>query len=159
MSFRSAAAVFVSAMLMAALAQAADRDQTAKNIGDHVYCMCGGCVGLLNHCPHPDSECSTKSEMRDLIAKEVAAGKSETVILQDLVLRYGVQVLASPPAKGFNLTVWILPGLGLVLGLGLVVGIVRHWRKPALAVVAPPAPVDPEVLAAMEEEMKKVSSS
>lgn len=159
MPFRNTAAVLISALLMAALAQAADRDQTARDVGDHVYCVCGGCVGLLNHCPHPDAECSTKKEMKSLIAAEVAAGKSETVILQDLVHRYGVQVLASPPAKGFNLTVWILPGLGLMLGLGLVVGIVRHWRKPPTAPLAPSAPMDPEVLAAMEEEMKKVSSS
>jgi cytochrome c-type biogenesis protein CcmH/NrfF len=155
MRFRNSATILISALLIAALAHAADRDQMAKDIGDHVYCMCGGCVGLLNHCPHPDAECSTKREMKSLIAAEIADGKSEKVILQDLVHRFGVQVLASPPAKGFNLTVWILPGLGLMLGLGLVIGIVRHWRKPAAA-LAPPAPVDPEALAAMEEEMKKV---
>ena len=131
----------------------------AKDIGNRVYCMCGGCVGLLNHCPHPDAECSTKREMKSMIAAEIADGKSETVILQDLVNRYGVQVLAAPPAKGFNLTVWVLPGLGLMLGLVIVVAIVKRWRQPAPAADAVPEPIDPEALAAMEEEMKKVVNS
>lgn len=156
MRFRRTAIVLALALAgLAALAHSDDRSQLAEQIGDHVYCMCGGCVGLLNHCPHPDAECSTKLEMKTMIAREVAEGKSETAILQDLVHRYGVQVLASPPAQGFNLSVWILPGVGLLAGLGLVVFIVKRWRQPAPAVAAP-APVDPKVLAAMEEEMKKV---
>ncbi len=158
MRFRKKAVVVLAATLvgLATLAQSDDRSDLAQKIGEQVYCMCGGCVGLLNHCPHPDAECSTKLEMKRMIAREAAEGKSETAILQDLVHRYGVQVLASPPAKGFNLTVWILPGVGLLAGLGLVVFIVKRWRQPAPVASAPAAPVDPKIIAAMEEEMKKV---
>jgi cytochrome c-type biogenesis protein CcmH/NrfF len=111
-------------------------------------------VATLNHCPHID--CATREEMKAAIQKEIAAGKDETAILQDLAIRYGVQVLASPPAKGFDLTVWILPGIGLLAGLALVVVIVRRWRKP-VAVSAPLAsrPADPKVIAAVEEEIRK----
>ena len=71
------------------------------------------------------------------------------------MLRYGAQVLASPPAKGFDLVVWILPGFGLIVGLVIVVLLVRRFRKPKD--VPPPAEaLDPKVLAAVEEEMKKV---
>jgi cytochrome c-type biogenesis protein CcmH len=160
-SKKAGAALVAMLAGLAALARSDDRSQLAQDIGDHVYCMCGGCVGLLNHCPHPDAECSTKLEMKTMIAREVAEGKSETAILQDLVHRYGVQVLASPPAKGFNLTVWILPGVGLLAGLALVVFLVRRWRHPApeAAAPAPPVTIDPKVLAAMEEEMKKMERS
>ena len=93
--------------------------------------------------------------MQAFIKKEVAEGKDETAILQDLSLRYGVQVLTAPPARGFNLAVWILPGVGLLVGLGIVVVIVRRWKhEPASAPVPGSGAVDPKILAALEEEMK-----
>jgi len=130
----------------------APRKPTLESIGDQVMCLCG-CVATLNHCPHRD--CATVAAMRPVIAQEIAAGKDETTILQDLAIRYGVQVLAAPPAQGFSLTAWILPSIGLLAGLSFVVAVVRRWRKPqpALATVPAKAP-DPKVLAAVEEEMK-----
>ena len=128
------------------------RRPSLEAIGNEVQCTCG-CVAPLNQCPHLD--CAQKAEMQAFIKKEIAEGKDETAILQDLSLRYGVQVLTAPPAHGFNLAVWILPGVGLLVGLGIVVVIVRRWkREPAGAPVAPSDSVDPKVLAALEEEMK-----
>jgi len=125
---------------------------TLESIGDQVMCLCG-CVATLNHCPHRD--CATVAEIRPIIEKEIAEGKDETAILQDLAIRYGVQVLAAPPARGFSLTAWILPGVGLLAGLSFVVVIARRWRKPApVAPGIPPEPLDPKLLAAVEEEMK-----
>jgi len=130
----------------------APRKPTLESIGEQVMCLCG-CVATLNHCPHRD--CATVAEVRPIIAKEIAEGKNETAILQDLAIRYGVQVLAVPPAKGFNLTVWILPGVGLLAGLCLVVVIERRWRKPSPATAAISAkPMDPKLLTAVEKEMK-----
>jgi cytochrome c-type biogenesis protein CcmH/NrfF len=100
-------------------------------------------------------DCAEKAEMRAFIQKEIAGGKDETAILQDLSLKYGVQVLTAPPAQGFNLAVWILPSVGLLAGLGFVVVIVRRWkRKPAFALAPASATLDPKVLTAVEEEMK-----
>jgi cytochrome c-type biogenesis protein CcmH/NrfF len=125
---------------------------TLESIGDQVMCLCG-CVATLNHCPHRD--CATVAEIRPIIEKEIAEGKDETAILQDLAIRYGVQVLAAPPARGFSLTAWILPGVGLLAGLSFVVVIARRWRKPTpVAPCIPPEPLDPKLLAAVEEEMK-----
>jgi hypothetical protein len=130
---------------------------TQKSIEGAVTCQCGGCNRTVATCDHYG--CGSRDEIRALIQKEIAAGKDETAILQDMTLRYGVQVLASPPAQGFNLTVWILPILGLMVGLAGVVLIVRHWRKPpGEPPYAPPTTMDPKVLAAVEAEMKKVGS-
>jgi len=151
MRSKLATCILVVGLFAAAMARG-DGKPSVESIGDQVMCLCG-CVATLNHCPHID--CSTREEMKAAIQKEIAAGKDETAILQDLAIRYGVQVLASPPAKGFDLTVWILPGIGLLAGLALVVVIVRRWRKP-VAVPATPSerPIDPKLRAAVEEEIR-----
>lgn len=155
MSARSGFLILLAGLIAAAGAAAKDTKPTLKSVGDGVICQCG-CNQTVTTCNHV--ECSSRAEMSDLIQKKIAEKKDETTILQDLVLRYGVKVLASPPAKGFTLTVWILPGVGLVVGLGAVILVVRKWRKPAAgASAAPPAPVDPKVLAAVEEEMKRIA--
>ena len=149
----------VSLVFAAAIAgRAAASDTTPEAIGDRVICQCG-CNMPVNTCNH--EQCSSRDEMRAMAAKEIAAGKSETLILQDFVLAYGVKVLATPPATGFNLTVWILPGIALIVGLALVVVLVRRWRKP------PPGPeppsrssdsnIDPKILAAVEREMEHLA--
>lgn len=148
-------AILLLAFLFAVLpARAGDaRKPTVESLGNQVMCVCGGCVAPLNQCPMLD--CAEKAEMRAFISKEIAEGKDEPTILQDVASRYGVKALAAPPAKGFNLVVWILPGIGLMVGLGLVVAIVRRWQMRQIGVPAPtPESQDPKVLAAMEEEMK-----
>jgi cytochrome c-type biogenesis protein CcmH len=110
-------------------------------------------VAPLNQCPHLD--CAEKAEMQAFIKKEISEGKSETAILQDLSLRYGLQVLTAPPAHGFSLAVWILPGVGLLVGLGAVVLIVRRWRqRPAPEAAIPSTGVDAKLLTAVEEEIR-----
>jgi cytochrome c-type biogenesis protein CcmH/NrfF len=144
--------VLACGLLAVAMTRAdGSKKPTFESIGDQVMCLCG-CVATLNHCPHRD--CATVAEMRPIIEKEIAEGKDETTILQDLAIRYGVQVLAAPPASGFNLAAWILPGVGLLVGLSLVVVIARRWRKPAPVAGVPPKALDPKLLAAVEEEMK-----
>ena len=124
----------------------------AKSVGDKVMCLCG-CVAVLNQCPHQG--CSTHEEVQAAIGKLDAEGKTEPEILQALAARYGTKILAAPPAKGFNIAAWALPGLGLIFGLVVVVMVVRRLRGPAAANDADgPAEVDPKVLAALEEEMK-----
>jgi cytochrome c-type biogenesis protein CcmH len=146
--------VFLVGLFAASMLRAdAPKKPTAESIGDQVMCLCG-CVATVNHCPHRD--CANVAEIRPVIEKEIAEGKDETTILQNLAIRYGVQVLAAPPAKGFTLMAWILPGVGLLAGLSFVVIIVLRWRKPAPVEDGVPAKtVDPKILAEIDEEMKE----
>jgi hypothetical protein len=128
--------------------------QIEKDIGNEVYCLCG-CVTTLNHCPM--LHCAEKEEVRAIISADLQKGMAEPAILQDLVNRFGEKVLAAPPAQGFNLTAWILPGIGLLLGLFLAIAFVRKWRRPAVQAAGPSTTpqVDANVRSAVEEEMKK----
>jgi len=145
---------FAVIALFGSSASGAAPKPTLKSVGQKVYCTCG-CVTTLEHCPHPPSECARRAEMEALVLKDIDAGKDEQAILQDFVDHYGVGVLAAPPAKGFDLTAWILPGVGLIFGLVAVIVIVRRMRQPSPGLApATPVPVDPKILAAVEEEMK-----
>lgn len=148
--------ILVLGLALVSVAMAAQSPaETEKDIGNNVYCMCGGCVTSLNTCPM--QFCEVKAEMHKIIRTDLDQGKSESAIFQDLVNRYGEKVLAAPPARGFNLTAWILPGVGLLIGLFLAITVVRRWRRPAseMAPAAGGPPVDENVLSAVEEEMKK----
>jgi cytochrome c-type biogenesis protein CcmH len=124
---------------------------TLEVIGNKVMCTCG-CVAILNQCPHQG--CSTHEEISGVIRKLIAEGKSEPEILDALTARYGKKILAAPRARGFDLTAWVLPGVGLIFGLLIVILMVRRWRRPRETAATPRAPVDPKALAAIEEEIK-----
>jgi cytochrome c-type biogenesis protein CcmH/NrfF len=146
--------ILLAAFLFAAPVARGDnaRKPTMEAVGNEVQCTCG-CVAPLNQCPHLD--CAEKAKMQAFIKQEIAGGKDETTLLQDLSLKYGLQVLTAPPARGFNLAVWILPSIGLLVGLGLVVVIARRWnQKPATVPTPGATSLDPKLLTAVEEEMK-----
>jgi cytochrome c-type biogenesis protein CcmH/NrfF len=126
---------------------------TAHQIENGLTCLCG-CQQTVSGCNHEG--CGSKAEMQAMAEKEVASGKDSAAILQDFVLKYGTKVLSTPAPTGFNLTVWVLPILGGIVGLSAVLMIVRRWRHaPATAPVGP-APIDPEAMAEVEEEMKRL---
>jgi cytochrome c-type biogenesis protein CcmH len=146
-------AAYAQAQTQAAPAEGAQT--SVREVGESLVCLCG-CNSVLNQCPH--QTCGFHDEINGLIAREIAAGKDRQTIIAGLVERYGVKVLAAPPAEGFNLVAWILPGVGLLAGLVIVVLVVRRMRRSAsTSQPAPAPPVDPKVLAAVEEEMKKVT--
>jgi cytochrome c-type biogenesis protein CcmH/NrfF len=133
----------------------APRETNPERVGNEVYCLCG-CVTTLNHCPHLPSQCESRAEITASILKDIHQGKDEQTILQDLARQYGVKVLAAPPAKGFYLAAWVLPGFGLVVGLIVVILILRRLRTSRPG--QPPQDetlVDSSIMAAVEEEMKR----
>jgi cytochrome c-type biogenesis protein CcmH/NrfF len=131
-------------------AQQGSPKTTAQQIEGGLTCQCG-CQQTVSGCNHEG--CASKAEMQAMAEKEVASGKDGATILQDFVLKYGTQVLATPAPNGFNLMVWILPILGGIVGLSAVVMVVRRWRHVPAAISVP---IEPEAMAEMEEEMKRL---
>src|SRR5581483_10081285 len=83
--------------------QSSDR---AKTLGGKLMCMCG-CSQILTACNHVG--CKTSAEMLKKMDQRVQGATSDDLILQSFVQEYGEQVLAEPPARGFNRIAWMIP--------------------------------------------------
>lgn len=68
-------------------------------------------------------------QWQELIKQKVAQGVSRNEIMQYFVKMGGEEVLASPPKRGFTLTVWLLPAFAIVNGAGLIILLTTRWAK------------------------------
>jgi cytochrome c-type biogenesis protein CcmH/NrfF len=121
-------------------AQNSDR---AKRVGGGLICMCN-CSEILTQCNHVG--CTMSTAMLKELDQRVGENSSDDLLLQSFVQEYGPKVLASPPARGFNLLAWIIPGLAFGLGLGTVVIVIRQWRRRFELAPAGGPPVSSEAL-------------
>ncbi len=99
------------------------------------------------------------SQMRGLIAEQLAAGASDEDIIADFVRQYGPQVLNEPPRSGFHLVAWILPVVALLAAGALATGVVMRDRRTTAdsGTVLPMAAPDGVLVApAGEEERTRV---
>jgi len=76
-----------------------------------------------------------KAQVRDLLA----AGYDEDQVLAYFERSYGEFVRLEPPLRGVNWLVWLGPGVGLLLGGGLVAWVLRAQRRAAPAADPPTA--------------------
>jgi cytochrome c-type biogenesis protein CcmH len=135
-------------VFLPAHAQQTDR---AKTLGHRMVCMCG-CKQILAECNHVG--CTMSTSMLHKLDAEVASGKSDDLILQAFVQQFGAEVIAEPPAKGFNWLAWIMPFAALGLGFLLVRTLLTRWHQPAPAVPAGP-PIASDVLARIRHESEE----
>jgi cytochrome c-type biogenesis protein CcmH/NrfF len=140
-------------LLLALLLPQAAYSDVVDDLGAQLLCQCGNCGYLLGNCGMHG--CSSRAEMTQDIEQSLAEGKKENEIVQDFMIKYGLKVLATPPAEGFNRLLGILPilggGLGLVIA-GLVVSRLR--KKAAVASAQSPESFDPAILQRVEKELK-----
>jgi cytochrome c-type biogenesis protein CcmH len=90
--------------------------------------MCVVCNTPLavSQSPQADAE---RRFINDLIAK----GYTKAQIERALVAQYGPAVLALPPAHGFNLTVYVLPAVIVIVGAAGLAFALPRWRRRARA--------------------------
>jgi cytochrome c-type biogenesis protein CcmH len=142
---------------------AADNSALVKDIEEKIRCTCG-CNLSVYTCRTTDFECTVSPAMhRDVLAR-LDAGMSEAQVLASFEKQYGEMIFMEPPKRGFNWLAYIMPFLGLAVGLGLVTGVVRRWfraspeEERAAADAAPaalPGDVSPEELENLKRELEK----
>ena len=108
----------------------------------------------------PLDVCGTQAcaQWRELIREKLAAGWSEAQIKQYFVDQYGDRVLGTPPARGLNWLVYIVPPLAILAGIYILYRAMRSWRQAAPQPAAPaetPLPQNNEYIQRLEEELRK----
>ena len=94
------------------------------------------CV-VCQHESIADSPAGIAADMRRLVREEIAAGKSDQAVRQDLVRRYGDYVLFQPPVRAGTWLLWFGP-FALVLTAGAALALNARRR------VAEPTPLSAE---------------
>ena len=68
-------------------------------------------------------------QMRAIVRERLAESESEQEIKDFFVDRYGDNVLAAPPARGFNIVVWVVAGLVFPIAAACLVLALRVMRR------------------------------
>ncbi|GAB6171476.1 hypothetical protein JCM15765_09540 [Paradesulfitobacterium aromaticivorans] len=118
-----------------------------------VICVLDGCMMNLNVCETPAAE-KLRLNIREKMFKD---GLSKEQTYAYLVQTYGEKVLAAPPKRGFNWTVWLAPfvvtiGGGALIYLGLEKWVLSSRDNEE---ETNPVPIDPQYEKKLEEEIKK----
>ncbi len=131
------ASALIVPLVASASAASAPRVRTSlTDVEDEV--MCVACHEALAVSQSPEAEAE-----RRLIRHLISTGESKAQIKTELVAQYGQAVLALPTARGFNLTVYILPPAMLLAGLALLAFTLPRWRRRSRAAAAESATTGP----------------
>ena len=145
---RGLAGVLATLLLLAGAAAAAPVDEkTVHDVAAQLRCVVCQSLSVA------DSPSETANQMRGIIRERLAAGESPAEVRAYFVEKYGEWILLAPPKSGFNLLVWVVPFVGLGLGLVLVAVVLRRWSRK----IPPDAPatVDPALRERIRREMSE----
>lgn len=147
--------IFIS--LLAPQSLSAEEDWETRPIPTDVevgvICVLDGCMMNLNACETQAAQ-QLRLNIREKMYKE---GLSKEQTYAYLVQTYGEKVLAAPPKRGFNWTVWLAPfvvtiGGGALIYLGLEKWVLRSQENEEEST---PVTLNPEDEKKLEEEIKK----
>lgn len=117
--------------------------------------MCVSCHEPLELVSSPQAQ-SEKAYIGSLLAQ----GKSDAQIKANMVAQYGPEVLARPPASGFNLTVYILPPALVLVGLAMLAFTLPKWRQRSRIAANTPlqgaAPLRPDQTERLDHELTRL---
>src|SRR3989449_5657673 len=117
---------FISAAVSPVTAQPAApvSEETVHEVAAQLRCV------VCQNLSVADSPSEMASQMRAIIRDRLAAGERPAAVRQYFVDRYGEWILLSPPRRGFNLLVWLVP-LAAVRGRAVSVGLLAPpWARP-----------------------------
>jgi cytochrome c-type biogenesis protein CcmH len=133
-------------------------DDQVNAIARQLYCPV--CENIpLDVCP--TTACAL---WREQIRQELADGWTEQQIKDYFVQQYGDRVLGTPPARGINLLVYLVPPIALVAGIFVLYRAYHSWKRPIQGTDASlpgerapgtPDAVQDEYIRRMEEELRR----
>ena len=126
-------------------------EQTVHDVASQLRCVVCQSLSVA------DSPSETANQMRAIIRERLAAGDNPEQVRAYFVEKYGDWILLSPPKSGFTLLVWVVPFVGLGIGLVLVAIVVRRWSRAPQA--AAPLQIDPAVRERIRREMSEMDKS
>lgn len=75
------------------------------------------------------SQTAIAKQMKSIVREKLRAGQSDKEILDYFVDRYGLGILSEPPKSGLNLMVWVIPPIGLSIGITILVLTIISMKK------------------------------
>jgi cytochrome c-type biogenesis protein CcmH len=133
-------------------------DDQVNEIAKQLYCPV--CENIpLDVCP--TSACA---QWRELIRQKLADGWNEQQIKDYFVLQYGDRVLGTPPPKGINWLVYLVPPIAILAGVYILFRAFRSWKRPIQSDNLQPNsseapqstdPAQDEYINRLEEEVRK----
>lgn len=140
---------------------ARDDDPVVKALEKKLRCTCGCNLDVFT-CRTTDFTCGTSPAMHQVVLARMDSGMTAEQVVQAFETQYGQSVLMQPPRRGFNWTAYLMPFVGLGIGMGLL-GMAmrrvvqRHRVETAVAAESPQTPVSvsPEDLANLKRELDK----
>ena len=100
------------------------RNDFERALFQQLKCLCG-CLHALDEC---GGECGPAMDRRHEVQRMLDSGLSREQVLEREVQKYGVQVLRSPPDRGFNRLAWLLPALLSTAAAGILLAIAYRAR-------------------------------
>lgn len=149
--FRNSLLVLLVCGLCAAQNASIMRDMSVRRVGERLACLCKSCKNSVGTCQMIG--CHYAAPAREKIAQMLTVGAGDDQIVAKFVEQGGIQALVVPPASGFSLLSWIMPGVAILIGLGGIGAYIRRFRKPA--VTAEGVEIDPAVLERYRERIDK----
>ena len=122
-------------------AQADNADQV-DSIAGNLVCQCG--CGLTVLACGDAMNCTPGDQMKAMIRKQLAEGKTKGEIIDHFQELYGEAVLSAPTKSGFNLTAWITPFAAIAFAGVALGGVIWVWvsRRGSRPEVPPKSPAD-----------------
>jgi len=116
--------------------------------------VCVTCKTTLDESNSPIAQ-----RMKAYIRRRIAEGATAKQIKDELVAEFGEEVLATPPAHGFDLLAWVLPIGGICGGAIVLGGLAWAWsrrRDGGDGGTGPDAePLDPELERRVDEALSQ----
>jgi cytochrome c-type biogenesis protein CcmH len=111
-------------------------------------------VCITCHTTLDESDSTFAVEMKQEIARQIKACRTNQQIIDSMVGEFGPAVLSTPQTHGFDLVAWVLPLGGILLGAAALGVGARRWQA-VRAAGAADAPLTPEDERRVDDELNR----